>query len=195
MQVDLGAIEEQTLSTALTVLSAMITPAVLISACGSLIIATSGRLGRVVDRTRKLSEQFATLAGAGEPADPEQRGEERALIFAQLDRATRRSRLLQRAMTRLYLALSVFVATSVAIGVVAVWGQRYAWVPVLLGLAGAGLLFHASVLLIVESRVALSAIDEEMDFVWRLGEQQAPDELVNEARRARARRFRPGRRP
>jgi hypothetical protein len=35
---------------------------VLISACGSLIIATSTRLGRVIDRTRQVSEHFGELA-------------------------------------------------------------------------------------------------------------------------------------
>ena len=35
---------------AIAVLTAMITPAVLISACGSMILSTSSRLGRVVDR-------------------------------------------------------------------------------------------------------------------------------------------------
>lgn len=47
---------------ALAVLSAMITPAVLISGCGSLIMATAGRLNRAVDRTREISRRFAELA-------------------------------------------------------------------------------------------------------------------------------------
>ena len=41
---------------ALAVLTAMITPAVLISACGALIFSTSTRLGRVIDRVRTLSQ-------------------------------------------------------------------------------------------------------------------------------------------
>ena len=49
------------LSTALAILSAMITPAVLISACGQLIISTSARLGRVIDRTRKVLSRFEEL--------------------------------------------------------------------------------------------------------------------------------------
>ena len=46
---------------ALSVLSAMITPAVLISACGSLILVTSTRLMRAVDRVRDVSLRFAEL--------------------------------------------------------------------------------------------------------------------------------------
>ncbi len=47
---------------ALAVLTAMITPAVLISACGALIFSTSSRLGRVIDRVRSLSEKFEQIA-------------------------------------------------------------------------------------------------------------------------------------
>ena len=47
---------------ALAILTAMITPAVLISACGALIFSTSTRLGRVVDRVRSLSRAFQELA-------------------------------------------------------------------------------------------------------------------------------------
>ena len=159
------------LSVAVAVLSAMITPAVLISACGSLLIATSNRLGRVVDRTREVSQRFAEVAHETERTMLE---EERQLLFDQLAGLTRRSNMLQRAMSRLYLAVSMFVATSVSIGIVAVTGQRYAWIPIVLGLGGAGLLFAASLHLIAESRIALASIQSEMDFVWRLGQHHAP---------------------
>lgn len=43
---------------ALAVLTAMITPAVLISACGALIFSTATRLGRVVD-VGKVSRKYA----------------------------------------------------------------------------------------------------------------------------------------
>ena len=170
-----GLIQTGGLSSALTVLSAMITPAVLISACGSLLIATSNRLIRVVDRTRELSDKFTELTRV--PEDTEFLDEQRSMLFDQLNKATFRARMLQRSMTRLYSALGVFVATSVAIGVVALSGVRYAWIPILLGLSGAALLFWASVLLIIESRVALVAINSEMDFVWKLGQRHAPSEL------------------
>ena len=47
---------------ALAVLTAMITPAVLISACGALIFSTATRMGRVIDRVRLLSGRFEELA-------------------------------------------------------------------------------------------------------------------------------------
>src|SRR3712207_3506356 len=102
----------ETLSSALAVLTAMITPAVLISACGALILSTSTRLGRVVDSVRGLSDPFEELAAPDcELALIEERS---ATMFNQLDKLTSRARILQRSMTVFYMSLALFVATSVA---------------------------------------------------------------------------------
>jgi len=45
----------------LQVLTAMITPAVLISGAGTLLMSTSSRLGRVTDRVRQLTARFKVL--------------------------------------------------------------------------------------------------------------------------------------
>lgn len=156
----------------------MITPAVLISACGTLILSTSTRLGRVVDRVRVLSDRFEELA----QSSPEMTmfEERRALIFDQLDRLTTRARLLQRCMTVFYMALGIFVSTSVAIGIVSVLGGRYYSLPVVLGLVGACFLFYGSILLIYEARLALATIRAEMDFLWKLGKHLAPAHLIQQ---------------
>ena len=164
------------MTAALTILSAMITPAVLISAVGSLILTTSQRLSRVIDRTRRVADQFQMLANPGTDGPP--REDVRAELFDQLGWVTRRSRLLQRALTSLYLALSVFVATSVAIGLVAIGGQRYAWVPISLGIFGTALLLFSSLLLIAESRLAVQSVEHEMDFVLRSSRQHATAEML-----------------
>ena len=78
------------------------------------------------------------------------------MLYDQLDKLTSRSRLLQRALTTFYVAVGVFVANSVAIGVVAFSGARFGWVPVAMGLVGASFLFYGSMLLIFEARLALS---------------------------------------
>ena len=66
-------------------------------------------------------------------------------------------------MVVFYMSLGMFVATSVAIGVVPFTGnQRYSMIPVVLGLAGACFLFYGSVLLILEARLALSTIHAEI---------------------------------
>ena len=164
------------LSSALAVLTAMITPAGLISACGTMILSTSTRLGRVVDRVRALSDKLEELAQGTQ--ELELFDERRAVIFAQLDKLTSRSRLLQRSMTVFYMALGIFVSTSVAIGLVAFTGAIYYWIPVITGLLGACFLFYGSMLLIFEARLALSTIHMEMDFIWRLSKRFAPAELV-----------------
>lgn len=154
----------------------MITPAVLISACGALILSTSTRLGRVVDRVRSLSDRFEELAQAEDGSALAE--DRRAVFFDQLDKLTSRARILQRSMTVFYMALGFFVATSVAIGLVAYAGPRISWLPVLLGLTGASFLFYGSVILILEARLAFSSLTSEMDFIWRLSKHLAPAELA-----------------
>jgi threonine/homoserine/homoserine lactone efflux protein len=160
---------------ALAILTAMITPAVLISACGALIFSTSTRLGRVIDRVRLLSERFQALAL--NPEKDEMFEERRELIFMQLDRQTSRARLIQRAMTAYYMALGIFVFSTVAIAVISAAARNFTWVAVLLGLLGSLFMLYGSVLLIVESRMALSAIQSEMDFVWKVSTKVAGKDL------------------
>jgi hypothetical protein len=163
-------------SSALAVLTAMITPAVLISACGALILSTSTRLGRVTDRVRLLIDRFEEMTHGDESVEMFE--ERRAVTFNQLDKLTSRARLLQRSMTVFYLALGVFVATSVAIGLVAAVGRvGYSWIPVVLGLVGSLGLFYGSVLLIYEAQLALASLNAEMDFIWKLGRALAPPDL------------------
>jgi hypothetical protein len=168
----------EALSSAVAVLTAMITPAVLISACGALILSTSTRLGRVVDRVRLLIDRFEEMMKIHVEEEVELFEERRTVIFDQLDKLTTRTRLLQKSMRVFYLALGVFVATSVAIGLVAAVGHpSYAWLPVVLGLSGACGLFYGSILLIKESRLAQDALNAEMDFIWKLGRALAPPDL------------------
>src|SRR6266581_7345816 len=169
------------LSSSLAVLTAMITPAVLISASGTMILSTSSRLGRVVDRVRSLSDRLPELSRGDLEIDFLE--ERRAMLFDQLDKLTSRSRLLQRALTTFYLAVGVFVATSVAIGVVAFLSARAAGgalVPVVMGLVGALFLFYGSMLLVFEARLALSTTHAEMDFIWRVTKRVVPKELVEQ---------------
>lgn len=166
------------LTASLGVLTAMITPAVLISASGTMILSTSTRLGRVVDRVRSLSDRLRQLSVSDEKSEFFE--EERAMLYGQLDKLTSRSRLLQRAMTSFYLAVGVFVATSVSIGLVAFFRTHVVWLPVALGLIGACFLFYGSILAIFEARLALSTTHSEMDFIWRITKRVMPKELVDQ---------------
>src|SRR5256885_4302028 len=167
-----------TLTSSVAVLTAMITPAVLISASGTMILSTSTRLGRVVDRRRSLSDRLRRLTTEEETSEFLE--EERAMLYGQFDLLTSRSRLLQRALTLFYLAVGIFVATSVAIGVVAFLSARGAWVPVAMGLIGGLFLFYGSMLLVFEARLALSTTHAEMDFIWRTSKRFVPRELVEQ---------------
>ena len=151
------------LSSVLDVLGAMITPAVLILASSSLLITTSSRSIRCVDRVRDRAEELEAL-GTGTDEVTEAR---RKHLYSQLDINTRRARLLQRAMSRLYIGISFFIATSVSIGVVALLEVNVGWIPLLLGFVGAFLLFSASVYLIFESRLAMTTTYTEMDYIAR----------------------------
>lgn len=156
-------VHSRDLASVLSVLSAMITPAVLILASGSLIMTTSTRSTRCIDRVR---ERAADLESLGDATD-ELTSAKRNHLHNQLEINTRRARLLQKAMSRLYIGISFFIGTSVSVGVVAVLSLGLGWIPLVLGFIGAGLLFAASIYLIFESRLALQTTYDEMDFIDR----------------------------
>jgi hypothetical protein len=158
---------------ALSVLTAMITPAVLISACGALIFSTATRLGRVIDRVRYLSARFEELAK--NPAADDMATERLALLHAQLERQTARARLIQRSLVAFYSSVGVFVATSVSIAVLNSIARNYLWVAVMLGLLGSVFMLYGSLLLIIESRMALAAIVSEIEFLSKVSRKYAGD--------------------
>jgi len=142
----------------------MITPAVLISACGTLIFSTANRLARVVDRVRALARLLEQLY-ASDQGDfvPERREESER----QLSLLARRSRIIQRSLTALYVSLGFFVGTTIGIGVASL-APHVAWLPTVLGVTGTLVLFYACILLINETRLALRSVDLEMEFALRL---------------------------
>src|SRR5947207_15360884 len=95
------------LSSSLAVLTAMITPAVLISASGTMILSTSSRLGRVVDRVRSLSDRLQELSRGDSVIDLLDKRP--AMLFVQLDNLTSRSLLLPLAVTTFYVAVGELV--------------------------------------------------------------------------------------
>jgi len=146
---------------AVSVLSAMITPVVLISACATLIFSTSTRLARIVDRVRSLMQSIENLSSSSEVDFPEERSRE---FDRQLAIHTRRSKLIQNSLTSFYFSLSLFVGATVTIGLHAAFRIVPLWVPNLLGIVGTLVLFYACVTLIVETRLALRSVRSEMEF-------------------------------
>jgi hypothetical protein len=153
------------------ILGAMITPALLISAAGTLVLSTSNRLARVVDRVRGLGKMAEELHPPdGTPAA--EVDDKRQLITEQLEKLSARIRYLSPAIATLYTAIGLLVASSISVGVVAVIGWRTSWFPVVLGLVGACALFYASVLLVREMRLAAGSTLNEMNYVRRVMAQK-----------------------
>lgn len=169
------------LSAGNSILSAMITPAVLILAASSLVLATSQRLGRTLDRTRLLSEAVEKNEKKEDSRETEAKT---AMLMDQLHIASRRARLLQEAMLCLYLSLASLVLTSFSLGINIALAKEDRLIFVLPSILGVGFLFAASVLLIFESRMAFSAVNREMNYIQAFEEAHAVERRARRANRA-----------
>lgn len=172
------------LNSTIEFLTAMVTPALLISATGSLVLSTSTRLGRVVDRVRSLEVRLGELIYVEE----QDRGQiplyEKRLevIVDLLDKVTSRSRILQKAMAAFYYGLGMFVLTSVTIALAAFF-NAYRWVPIPVGIIGIMFLFWGSILMLRETRLATATVNAEMDFTWELARRVAPKNVASKYKR------------
>jgi uncharacterized protein YqhQ len=136
-----------------TTLTAMITPALFMTANGSLIISTSNRMSRIVDRIRQLNELADSLSrGASNLDFPAERLEH---IDAQLKRLIWRSDRIRLALTLLYLAMAMFVGTSFTMAIDALIGNFLTALPTTTAMLGVSLLLLASVQLTREAHAAL----------------------------------------
>src|ERR687892_964311 len=148
------------------ILGAMITPAVLISASGVLVLSTSNRVGRTVDRVRALAaevERLQLLPESGSVSS-ESKASKRKRVADQLAQLSARAVLLRSAMTALYSAIGLLVTTSILVGVVALLQWQYSSLPVVVGFAGACALLYGSLLLVREARLALRSTLQEVAF-------------------------------
>jgi hypothetical protein len=148
----------------LTVLSAMITPAILILATGQLILTTSQRLARVLDRTRKLSETWDKLMDEQKNKPNEKKVD---FLLLLMKRSAKRANVLQRAMSTLYIAISFFVLTSASIGFLEMFDLMVTWLPVAFGLAGILLLFYSTIILIFETHAARGSVHVETEYILK----------------------------
>jgi uncharacterized membrane protein YqjE len=148
------------ISIGISILTAMITPAILIVACGSLSLTTSQRLNRSLESARKISVTFNEINEGRRSVSIR----EQEMLRRQLEKSARRAVLLQRAMTMLYTALGFFILTSLIIGLFEIISRMRSWLLVILPMLGAIALLWASILLIMETRLALKSVDDEMYF-------------------------------
>ncbi len=165
------------LSNTLAFLTAMITPALLISASGTLVLSTSTRLGRVIDRARLLEARLTELITADDKSTITKYSRRIEVVFELLDKVTTRSRMLQKALFVFYCSVAIFVLTSLVIGLVGLLGQ-YVWIPIPIGLVGILFVFYGSILMMLESRMATETTNAEMDITWELATEIAPPDIV-----------------
>lgn len=138
----------------LSLVQSMVTPAVMISACGLLLLSISNKLGRIVDRTRELNSEDRNLA-----ADVD--GVRRLSVRNQIDILLRRALLLRNACGLLYLAVAVFALTSLCVGLS---GAAHVFEVLMLVLFVLGLatVVWAGVLAYLEIRLSHHAVTEEI---------------------------------
>ncbi len=169
MQIHLPFLSE--LPSATAFLTGLLTPALLISASGTFILATSNRLGRVVDRSRTIMDRLEHLA---DNTVPELMDAKRKMLMDQSAVQLERAHLLQRTLVLLYTAAMSFVLTSVMIGLLSITGGHLAWLPVIPALAGACSLFYASILMIIEARKSVGVLEGEAKFIGELFSLRGP---------------------
>ena len=154
-------------SPALAFLTALITPAILILACASLISSCLMRLARVVDRVRTLT-QMAEDIRLGKCTDCTT--ERRQEIHAEFDFYQRRGKVILLALSLLYGTVGLFVATSLAVAVDLLLGSPVAFVPVVLATLGILVFLVSTLLLMHENRLALQSMQREIQFSHTLEE-------------------------
>ena len=147
-------------------LTAMITPAIFMTANASLIISTSNRVTRVVDRIRFLNDHADRLdRGVAELDFAMERLEH---VHDQMHRLEARSDRLRYALTSLYMAFTCFVGTSLVLAIDAMLRNWLMALPTLLAIAGVALLLFASVNLVLETLTALRSNRLETQFYRNL---------------------------
>jgi hypothetical protein len=151
-------------SLVISLLTAMITPAVLIMACGQLSLTTSQRLSRSITRTRSIYNELMDIKSGKREATEE----EKIKLHLMITQTTKRSILLQKVMSMLYIALLFFITSSLLIGIFEIMDWVRSWILITIPIIGSIALFSASILLIMETRLALQSVENEMKYVLLL---------------------------
>ena len=144
-------------------LSLIVAPAVLTNASSVLIMSTSNRLARAVDRARELTRLLEAEADLAAP--------EAVKRLQELTVAEQRSLLLLRALRSFYLALSGFAAAAFLslLGAVlvprgpALASRGLELVAVAAGLVAVFGVIYGSVLLVRETRLAVAILRERAE--------------------------------
>lgn len=142
------------------VLTLMVAPAILTNASSVLIMSTSNRLARAVDRARELSKQLEIVVDYSSP-EAERR-------LRELTAAETRTLLLLRGLRSFYLALGGFALAALIslLGAalvpmnLAVPVQITEIIGVVAGLFAVGALVYGSTLLLRETQIAVQVLSQ-----------------------------------
>ncbi len=141
-----------TSSQAVLIISAMITPALLILGSASLVATALQRLARAIDRARamlQLSDGEVNRLGQ----DVSRRW---------LDRYATRSLMAERAVTAFFLAVGLLVIDCLSIAIDRYFADTLTWLPVSLTIIGMGMILAGAYFMVQESRLANLQIREEI---------------------------------
>ena len=138
----------------LSLVQSMVTPAVMISACGLLLLSVSNKLGRIVDRIRNLNSEDRDLSSEVDTV-------RRLSIRNQIDFLLRRAVLLRNACGLLYLAVAVFALTSLCVGLSNV-ARTFEVLMLVLFVIGLATVVWAGILAYLEIRLSHHAVTEEI---------------------------------
>ena len=141
-------------SPALIIISAMITPALLILGSGSLVATALQRLGRAVDRARFLLQLS--------DAEVQKCGWTEETVGRWLESHAKRSVVAERAVTCFFAAVGTFVADCLSIALDYYFAHSLTWLPVSLTILGMALMLLGAYFMLAESRLAAAQIREEM---------------------------------
>ena len=144
------------------VLTAVVAPAILTNASSVLCLGTGNRMARVVDRTRVIAAELASLEGGSS---------EYKVRVRQLERLQLRAQLLLKALRTFYASLGSFAAASlisVVGSALALYDLRVAFraaavVGFAVGVVAVAGLVSGCALMVRETRLAVQTLTEEAD--------------------------------
>jgi hypothetical protein len=139
-------------SSTLQVVQLAITPVILLSGVGALMITLTNRMGRIVDRTRRLAEQVHGASGA-----------DRTHFESQLDIMWRRAGLVRLAVTLAGWSMLLSCFLIVVIFVDALLERKFGVEMVIIFAASVGCLIGALVSFLRDIGVSLRALHLEVD--------------------------------
>jgi hypothetical protein len=141
-------------------LSLIVAPAILTNACSVLVLSTSNRLARAVDLARELARELDAVAP--ESLEPDSRR-----MLDEMSAASARSVLLLRALRAIYTALGGFASATLIALLGVVFEPRLPEpsralieaLAVISGVIGVGGIVWAAVLLLRETRIAVTSLE------------------------------------